>query len=328
MNTSTLPNGAATGRLTARVISSPANEVAAKYERIAKMKQGRQAQLAQKRAEDDRRFQAEMAVPVVEIPVEYGLVRVGDVMFDRRYQTADRYNEGRARTIAREYRGFIEPIKINIRPGDDTETRWCYDGQHRTQAVRMKFGNDHPVPAAIIRVPYEREAELFAIQHDNVKSIPPTLRFNAELQAERPDAIERQAILDRLHLKGGRRASDHTLAINTFLECCRIKGTDATEAGLNIILDAWGGRGDSLESHMVKGVVWILSNRRDDPNWDEQRLRTVLGRQEVEKVEKLAGKKNDGLAYHQRVAGAIVDLCNANRKEAHCLKAWGDRNER
>jgi len=333
----TIPNtannhvGEAFGPLKTRVIQSPENEIAAKYERIAKAKAARQAQIAQRRAEEDRRFQQEMALPIPEAHVELTRVRAGSVVFDRRYQTRDRYDEGRARKIAREYDPHkMRPIEVNIRPDDPTETIWCLDGQHRVYATIMRcpLGEEQLLDARLHRVPYEQEAALFAQQHDNVKAVPHTMRFNAELEANNPEALARQAILDRLHLARGRSSANHTIATNTFLDCCRMKGIEATERGLNVILDVWDGSASSMATHIVKGVVWVVANRCDHPNWDERRLRTVLARADIGTIERDATSKNPRLTYNQQVSAVIVDLYNSHRKDQHLLAEWKPRNER
>lgn len=319
-------NGVSTHTTTKQVVSA-ADEVASKYERIAKANEANRKRREEKRAEEERQFQAEMALPVAEADITLCTVRAGDVMFDRRYQTADRLDMGRAKRMARTYDPHeCKPIDLNIRPGDPTETIWCFDGQHRVEATKMRYrSEDVLMEARVHRVSYQQEASLFAKQHDNVKPVPFALRFNAEIEAGSDEALAAKALADRLGLTLGRRARDWTVATTTFLECCRIKGLPATEEGIGYVLGRWKGSRSSLESHVVKGLVWFVANRRDDPNYDPKKISQTLARIQLDDLES-EGQVYHRLTGHEGIAAALVDQYNRNRQRT--LADWKPRGER
>jgi hypothetical protein len=309
-------------------LGSAADEVSAKYERIAKAHEANRKRNEEKRAAEERRFQAEMALPVPEVPVEHIKIRAGDVMFDRRYQTDERFDRGRAKRMARTYdEALCKEIDINIRPGDPTETPWCIDGRHRNEATIMRRGEDFMMSARLTRQSFEWECLQFAKQHDNVKAVPYALRFNAEVNGGDEQALAADALAKRLGLALGRQARQSTVATTTFLECIRIKGMEATEEGLGYLLSAWHGAADSLDAHIVKGVVWFVARRRDEDNYDGRRVRTILQRMDVAFFEHEATRFPGG-TRHQAIAAAIVAEYNHNRKTTQTLTPWNMRSDK
>lgn len=302
------------------------NETVAKYERIARLQAARRKSLEERKAAEEKRFQAALAIPVRSADPEQVTVRAGDIEFDRRYQTPERYNEGRAKRIAETYEhSRCRAISINIRPGDPTETIWCFDGKHRVEATRMKLGMDHRMRAELHRVPYEEEARLFADQDKDVKKVPQTIKFIALVEAGDNEALAQQALAQRLGIALGSQARDRQIALNSFLDCYRLKGEVATEAGIGFVLDAWHGKAQSLESHIVKGLVWFVACRANDPNYDQRRVHKVLSRITFTDLELMATVYGSSGTHPQRIAAAVVDLYNANRKSQQILAPWNMR---
>lgn len=311
-----------------RVVWDGIDVVAAKYERAAKMIEARRKVAAEKAAKADREFQAALALPVEDESPEFRMVRAGDVMFDRRYQTDERYDEGRAKRIAATYQYTrCDPIKVNIRPGDATETLWCFDGRHRVEATKMRCHPDEPMKALLHRVPYETEARLFAEQDQNVKRVPFPIKFMAQVEAGDPEAMAIYELAQSLGIGFGRRAFERIIATATFLECCRMKGLAATETGLSFLLEAWHGQRASLESHIAKGMVWFIAHRESHPNFDARRFQVVLTRISVAELELRASAQPSG-THHQRVAAALIDEYNRHRRGDLDLPRWDFRREK
>lgn len=313
-------------RVDAKRIGSAADEVAAKYERIAKAHEANRKRLEERRQAEERQFQTEMRMPLPPADIELTKVRSGDVMLDRRYQTNERFDAGRAKKMARSYdQHLCRPIDVNIRPGDPTETIWCFDGQHRVAATVWRLGPEFLMDARLHRISYQEEAELFARQHDNVKAIPFALRFNAEIEAGNAEALEAKALADRLGLTLGRKAKNWTIGTTTFLDCCRMYGLEATEEGIGYLLERWKGAHQSLEEHIAKGFVLFVLRRKDDPNYEPRKIRQRLTETDLKDLERHAADY-PALTKAQGIAAAFVEKYNGNRRNR--LPDWKPRGEK
>lgn len=286
-------------------------------QRSMKMVEAKKQQAIQK-------FQEKMAEPVTSTKPQLIEIRAGDVRFDPRYQTDDRYDEKRAMTMAEnwDYNRPNSAITINIRPGDMTQTPWCPDGRHRTNAILMRFGPDHLIPAELHRVSYEKEAAMFAHQDENRKRVSEAQKFNAGKEAGEPMPLEAQAIADRLGLKLESQAAVRQVAAKTFLELVRMKGPQITEDALRLLLERYDGQTESLDARMIKGMTYFLNRYRDHPNFTMARLRKVLTNVSVTAImQEASGVRISG--EHKKIAAALVYFYNYKREKTNHLPEWG-----
>ncbi|MDQ3654792.1 MAG: hypothetical protein M3457_06915 [Chloroflexota bacterium] len=298
------------------------DEIGARYERAERLRHLAAKAVAKRVSEAQRTFQEAMERPTEGAAPELQRVRVGLLELDRRYQTKDRYNEQRARAIARDMDlSKIGVLQVNIRPGDPTRTLWCFDGQHRKQAIIWRLGPDYMVDALVHHLPYEAEAGLFAKQHDDQKRVPDAIRFNAELESGNPEAIAAKELADRLGVSLGKKAQSKTVATQAFLECVRRKGAEATEEGLGYVLGRWHGSRASLEAHISKGVVWFVANRRDHEHYSAKKVRDTLAHIDLVDLENIGGTyEAHKMTKPQGIAAAIVERYNENRRQL--LPPW------
>lgn len=271
-----------------------------------------QKRIAERRAEREAIFQEAMQLPVEGEPLGLNQVRAGEVSFDPRYQTADRYDDARARRIAMTFDwNECKPISINIRPGHDAR-RWCYDGQHRVRAVLYRLGPEAMIPATFTNVPYELEARLFAEQHDGEKRVSKSLRHGALVEAGDVDALARDALLTRFGLRLGHRAARNTIAATPYHDCYTRYGPEVTALALQLLIERWNGSGDSLEAHIVKGFALFLAKRGDHPNFKLREMAKVVTRLELSDLE-VTGRGYSGLSRPQQIAAALSDEYNWKR---------------
>lgn len=281
----------------------------------------REKAAAGRRAHLEQRFAERLSQPASGQEPELVRVRVRDIHFDERYQTPDRYDDGRARRMAAEWDWDLAvPVKLNIRPGDPDRIVWCPDGRHRVSAIGYRFGPDYSVEGILHGVPYEAEAGMFAHQDDNRKRVSVALKFNAGKEARDPAALAAQELADRLSITLGAQAGPRTVAAKAFLELCRGKGMEATEEGIRFVLERWGGSTDSMDSRFVKGIVWFVARYRDHPSYDAKKVRERLSQHEIIDIQREASRSML-VGEHKRIAEGFANLYNHQRR--NLLPPWG-----
>lgn len=191
-------------------------------------------------------------------------IPVKDIGSDMRYQ---RQVSARVKRIASEYdENKLGVIVVSQR---EDGTYWVIDGQHRVQATLQKKGENATLLALVYYgMTPKDEAVMFATQHDNVKAPTKGEFFKAQMFAGNEDVIRFKDATEAEGLEcdfsdGHKRDGAlicYAAAFNIFMS----RGEVRYRKVLSVLVDAWGGDGDSVTANFVKGMDIFLNVYEND----------------------------------------------------------------
>ncbi len=185
-------------------------------------------------------------------------------------------NAGRVESIVAHFDERIanEP-KVSYRDG----RYFVVDGQH-TLAARVQMNGGKPI---LIRckvyyaLSEKQEALMFAEQFGESAALTVGAKFRALLFGEDPEAIAFRNATESTGIKlsfTGTRRNCQLCCLKTAFGCFKRVGSALYTESLRIIVDAWGGRPDSLRAEVIMAVVGFVEMYADEYN--RKRLVTRL----------------------------------------------------
>ena len=142
----------------------------------------------------------------------------------------------------------------------------CYeivDGQHRIRAVRELWGDDVIIPVGVTgRRQYTSRAGYFIDKARVQKNLTPLDLFNAEVEADRPDAVEIKRVCDALGVRLSHRYSVSSKAnvCGAIVQLRRTNdlGVGVLERTLRILARIWPTDPDRHVVNNLQGISFFL----------------------------------------------------------------------
>lgn len=199
--------------------------------------------------------------PLVDMPGDLEWVPVSRIKVDEEYQRG--LAQQRAKTMAKHWRwDFVKPITVGLRMERDENVYMAIDGQHTTEAARMR-GDIKMLPCyVLIDTTQAREAEIFAEVSNSQRQITTIETHIAMLCAGDPGALDVQAVLDHHGITlSKRRVHGHTQAMGAINEIAgRAKSkksklnTAQLDEVLSVIAECWAYHPNAMSSTFLLGV--------------------------------------------------------------------------
>lgn len=137
----------------------------------------------------------------------------------------------------------------------------CYyvvDGQHRIAALEL-LGYEGVTCQIIYNLSYEDEAALYNVLN-NHKSQTPLSKFNAKLEAEIPDAVNLNILVNKLNLTIADKNGCGGIKCISTLERWYNFNPDVLERALIILCLSWPGNMHALNTQMIEGTCLFVKN--------------------------------------------------------------------
>jgi hypothetical protein len=168
------------------------------------------------------------------------------------------------------------------------------DGQHRVTAVREMWGESIEIPILIVDKPeYTERAEMFVQTDENRTKLHPLDKFNAELEAQRAEAVGindiAQSVGARVGQRGGGSGADVVGAITSLKTAYRY-GPDVLERTLIILREVWE---HDAGRHLAVNIVGVSMLLNTYPPIKDKRV--------IERLRILSDKAGGGRAIQRGV---------------------------
>ena len=151
----------------------------------------------------------------------------------------------------------INPIKVSRRDG----INYVFNGQHTAEIVAMASGSrETPVWCMIYDdLVYAEEADIFANQMKNVKSLQPIEIFKANCEAGNNKELMIKGLVESYNLKIAANSNPGTISAVSALEKIYDKyGYDVLDRVLKLIIITWEGEAKSFSANMLNGVARLV----------------------------------------------------------------------
>ena len=151
----------------------------------------------------------------------------------------------------------INPIKVSRRDG----INYVFNGQHTAEIVAMASGSrETPVWCMIYDdLVYAEEADIFANQMKNVKSLQPIEIFKANCEAGNNKELMIKGLVESYNLKIAANSNPGTVSAVSALEKLYDKyGYDVLDRVLKLIIITWEGEAKSFSANMLNGVARLV----------------------------------------------------------------------
>ncbi len=151
----------------------------------------------------------------------------------------------------------INPIKVSRRDG----INYVFNGQHTAEIVAMASGSrETPVWCMIYDdLEYTEEADIFANQMKNVKSLQPIEIFKANCEAGNNKELMIKGLVESYNLKIAANSNPGTISAVSALEKIYDKyGYDVLDRVLKLIIITWEGEAKSFSANMLNGVARLV----------------------------------------------------------------------
>jgi hypothetical protein len=151
----------------------------------------------------------------------------------------------------------INPIKVSRRDG----TYYVFNGQHTAEIVAMASGSrDTPVWCMIYDdLEYIEEADIFANQMKNVKTLHPVEIFKANCEAGNEKNLTIKGLVESYDLKISVNNSPGTVAaVGTLEKIYDRHGYSVLDRVISLIIMTWEGENKSFSSKILNGVSRLV----------------------------------------------------------------------
>lgn len=209
----------------------------------------------------------------------------------------------------------INPVKVSRRDG----INYVFNGQHTAEIIAMVSGSrDTPVWCMIYDdLEYTEEADIFANQMKNVKSLQPIEIFKANCEAGNSKELMIKGLVESYNLQIAASSNPGTISAVSALEKIYDKyGYDVLDRVLKLIIITWEGESKSFSANMLNGVsrlVVAYGNKLKDEIFKEK-----LGEISIKEISKTAKDRRAGsLGYAEAM------LIFYNKKMRSALQ-WND----
>ena len=151
----------------------------------------------------------------------------------------------------------INPIKVSRRGG----VNYVFNGQHTAEIIAMASGSrETPVWCMIYDdLDYAEEADIFANQMKNVKSLLPIEIFNANCEAGNNKELMIKGLVESYNLKISASSNPGCISAVRSLERIFDKyGYDMLDRVIKLIIITWEGEQKSFSANMMNGMARLL----------------------------------------------------------------------
>lgn len=151
----------------------------------------------------------------------------------------------------------INPIKVSRRDG----INYVFNGQHTAEIVAMASGSrETPVWCMVYDdLVYAEEADIFANQMKNVKSLQPIEIFKANCEAGNNKELMIKGLVESYNLRIAANSNPGTISAVSALEKIYDKyGYDVLDRVLKLIIITWEGEAKSFSANMLNGVARLV----------------------------------------------------------------------
>ena len=185
----------------------------------------------------------------------------------------------------------INPIKVSRRDG----INYVFNGQHTAEIIAMVSGSrETPVWCMIYDdLEYTEEADIFANQMTNVKTLQPIEIFKANCEAGNSKELMIKGLVESYNLKIAANSNPGTISAVSALEKLYDKyGYDVLDRVLKMIIITWEGESKSFSANMLNGVARLVvsyGERIKDDIFKEK-----LGEISIKEISKTAKDRRAG----------------------------------
>ena len=170
-------------------------------------------------------------------------------------------NLERAHKIAEQFDiDRMRPIELSFRGG----SYWCFDGQHRVNAYKIK--GFRTIPAIIhFNLTYEQEAYLFARQQDNVGAIAIKHKWNALVEANDPETMDIVKICNDwgFTVLAKNNRGNNIKCVKLLRDFYREFGENVLATLLYTIGNAWEYKTHSTDHAILGGMYLLIKTYRE-----------------------------------------------------------------
>lgn len=173
-------------------------------------------------------------------------------------------NVRRVEKLARDWDwAMLDPLTVSKRQGGSRDGElFVVDGQHRWLAAIERWGESVVLPATMLRLTLEEEADRFSRQHDNSARLSQNARFAAAVVAREPQAIDIKAIAERqgwiVSPYFGPQRHNAISAAGNLISVYRAYGPDVLELTLKLLAEAYGFKPQAVDGRLIRGLGHFL----------------------------------------------------------------------
>ncbi len=185
----------------------------------------------------------------------------------------------------------INPIKVSRRDG----TYYVFNGQHTAEIVAMASGSrDTPVWCMIYDdLEYVEEADIFANQMKNVKTLHPVEIFKANCEAGNEKNLTIKGLVESYDLKISVNNSPGTVAaVGTLEKIYDRHGYSVLDRVISLIIMTWEGENKSFSSNIMNGVSRLIVAYGD--KLKDQVFKDKLGVVSIRELTRTAKERGSG----------------------------------
>lgn len=227
----------------------------------------------------------------------------------------------------------INPIKVSRRNG----INYVFNGQHTAEIIAMVSGSrETPVWCMIYDdLEYTEEANIFANQMKNVKSLQPIEIFKANCEAGNNKELMIKGLVESYNLRIAANSNPGTVSAVSALEKIYDRfGYDVLDRVLKLIIITWEGEAKSFSANMLNGVARLVvayGNRLKDEIFKEK-----LGEVSIKEISKTAKDRRAGslgfaeamlLLYNKKMRAALPwNELYSNKIAKNCIRDEDNEN--
>jgi hypothetical protein len=169
----------------------------------------------------------------------------------------------------------FDPVKTMLPNGNGIH-HIC-EGQHRTGAVRILWGQDECVPCLVAQEgDPARAADIFLDTNTNRDAVSRVQKFKVSVVAKRPDEVAIDRIVRHCGYRvDGSKTQDVIAAVDA-LRYGYTKGGRTLDRTLRVIRDTWGGDPAAVAGPVIRGYAAFICEFSDQIDWT--RLRDLMAK--------------------------------------------------
>jgi hypothetical protein len=170
----------------------------------------------------------------------------------------------RVARIAREWDwALFDPLTVSRRRGGPRDGElFVVDGQHGWLAAMERWGETIELPATMLHLTLEEEAERFARQHENARRPIQNHRFAANITARDEETLAIKAIVERqgwiVSPYYGPQRHNAISAAGNLVTAYRAYGPDVLELTLKVLAEAYTYKPASVDGRLIRGLAHFL----------------------------------------------------------------------
>jgi len=189
--------------------------------------------------------------------ITFETIEIKRLVVEKYYQR--KLSIAKVKKIVRQFNPHaVRVIRVSYRDGK----LYVFDGQHTLMAcsiVGLKY-----VRCEIHRgLTYEEEAELFAMQDENVIRVSQIDKHKALIQAKNEIHLEIEKIISKYGFSIGKHGGTRTnmiASVKTLEKVFKKVSLQSFENTLYVLRNAWDGSTASLNNQIIKGISEFLEN--------------------------------------------------------------------